>query len=171
MPTTEELSEWRRCPRCGARLERSEGSVSCPACGLSVYANPAPTASALLLDGDGRVLLARRADEPGKGLWDLPGGFMAEGEEPLETLRRELREEAGVEIEPQEFLGGLPDRYGETGPWTINLYWTARIVSGEPEPSDDVASFEWFERKALPARTGFAFANTVEILDRWGAKS
>jgi ADP-ribose pyrophosphatase YjhB (NUDIX family) len=141
--------------------------VSCPACGLSVYASPAPTASALVLDGDGRVLLARRAGEPGKSLWDLPGGFMEEGEEPLETLRRELREEAGVEIEADEFLGGVPDRYGDGGHWTVNLYWAARIVSGVPEASDDVESFRWFEPAELPGWDEFAFANTVEILQRW----
>lgn len=144
--------------------------MSCPSCGLAVYATPAPTASAIVLDGDGRLLLARRAGAPGEGLWDLPGGFMDEGEEPLETLRRELREEAGVEVAPGEFLDGLPDRYGKEGGWTINLYWTARIESGEPAASDDVAAFAWFRPGELPPEQDFAFANTVEILRRYGAK-
>ena len=94
MPTSEELAGWRACPRCETGLEHGEGAVSCPACGLVVYATPAPTASALVLDRDGRFLLARRAGDPGKGLRDSPGGFMDEGEGPLETLRRELHEEA-----------------------------------------------------------------------------
>ena len=170
MPTTEELADWRVCPRCEASLERNEGSVFCPSCGLSVYANPAPTASALVLDDQGRVLLARRAGDPGEGLWDLPGGFMDQGEAPLETLRRELREEAGVDLEIGDYFDATPDRYGENGPWTMNLYWLARIPSGEPEPSDDVAEFAWFAPGALPRRDEFAFRNTVEILDRWGGK-
>lgn len=144
--------------------------MSCPACGLVVYATPAPTASALVLDRDGRFLLARRAGDPGKGLWDIPGGFMDEGEGPLETLRRELHEEAGVEVEPGEYLDGLPDRYGEDGGWTINFYWSARIPSGEPEASDDVAEFAWFSPGELPPEHLFAFANTVELLRRRGAK-
>jgi ADP-ribose pyrophosphatase YjhB (NUDIX family) len=170
MPTAEELAGWRACPRCGTELEHEERSVSCFSCGLAVYASPAPTASAIVLDAERRVLLAQRAGDPGKGLWDLPGGFMDEGEEPLETLRRELREEAGVDVEPLAYVGALPDRYGEGGGWTMNLYWSARIVSGEPEPSDDVAAFAWFETDELPPPEQFAFRNTVEILCRFGAK-
>jgi ADP-ribose pyrophosphatase YjhB (NUDIX family) len=169
MATAEQLGEWRACPRCGAALEHDERSVSCPACGLQEYANPAPTASALVHDGDGNLLLARRAGDPGKGLWDLVGGFMDEGEEPLETLRRELREETGCDIEVGEFLGGLPDRYGDGGIWTINFYWEATL-SGEPQPGDDVAELVWFPRDELPPRSEFAFANTIALLERAGAR-
>lgn len=170
MPTTDELAAWERCPRCGAGLEHEETSVACPSCGLSVYANPASTASGLVVDGAGAVLLARRAGEPKQGLWDLPGGFIDEGETGEEALRRELREEAGVDVEPGAFVGALPDRYGDEGPWTINLYWEARIVSGEPAPADDVVELAWFPRKELPPRDEFAFANTIGILERWGGR-
>jgi 8-oxo-dGTP diphosphatase len=160
---------WQHCPSCAGPLEIDGSTVLCRACGRSVYANPAPTASALVLDAEGRVLLARRAGDPGEGLWDLVGGFMDEGEEPLATLRRELEEETGTQIEPLEFLGGFPDQYGEGGIWTINFYWTARIVSGDPEPSDDVAALEWFGPDELPADAEFAFRNTVQVLQEWRA--
>ena len=111
----------------GARAE-------CAACGFRAYANPKPTACAVFADDDGRVLLARRADEPSKGKWDLPGGFLDEGEHPLDALRRELREETGLEVEPGEFLGIWMDRYGddEDAHATLNLYWAARVLGGEP---------------------------------------
>lgn len=169
MATSAALAEWQSCPRCGAALEHGAHVVSCPACGLQEYANPAPTANAVVLDDQGRVLLARRAHDPGQGLWDLLGGFMDEGEEPLETLRRELREEAGLEIEVGDFLGGIPDRYGQEGTWTVNLYWTVRVAAGDPEPADDVAELAWVPTGSLPPRREFAFANTVELLDRFGA--
>jgi ADP-ribose pyrophosphatase YjhB (NUDIX family) len=162
---------WQDCPRCAGPLEIEGSTASCSACGRKVYANPAPTASALVLDAQGRVLLARRAGDPGEGLWDLLGGFMEEGEEPLATLRRELEEETGTEIEPLEFLGGFPDRYGDGGIWTINFYWTARILSGDPEPSDDVAALEWFRPDELPPGGEFAFRNTVEVLQEWRARA
>lgn len=169
MATSAQLAEWRACPRCLTPLERGERSVRCPSCGLEEHANPAPTVSALIRDDRGRILLSRRAVEPGAGLWDLLGGFLDEGEEPLEGLRRELLEETGLGIEPGEFLGGIPDRYGENGNWTVNFYWAARLGSGDPRPADDVAELAWFPADALPAREQFAFANTVELLDRIGA--
>jgi ADP-ribose pyrophosphatase YjhB (NUDIX family) len=161
------LAGWKSCPRCGHQLERAERSVHCSNCGLAVYANPAPTASALLLDEEGKVLLARRAQDPGADLWDLLGGFVDEGEAPLAALKRELREETGLEIEPGEFLGGYPDRYGEDGIYTLNLYWTARVLGGELELDDEIAEVAWFSMDELPARSEFAFPNTVEALEDW----
>ena len=169
MPAASDLASWRACPRCGEALEHEDGSVRCAACGLSVYANPAPTASAIVLDGGGRVLLARRAAEPGKGRWDLLGGFIDEGEDPLAALRRELAEEIGLEVEPGDFVGGFPDRYGEDGPPTLNFYWAAQL-EGKPQPSEEIAELRWFEPDALPERDQFAFANTVEALRAWREK-
>jgi ADP-ribose pyrophosphatase YjhB (NUDIX family) len=161
------LAGWKSCPRCGHDLERGVRSVHCPNCGLAVYANPAPTASALVVDEEGKVLLARRAQDPGSGMWDLLGGFVDEGEPPLDALKRELKEETGLEIEPGEFLGGYPDRYGDEGIYTLNLYWTARVVGGELELDDELEEIAWFAADELPARDEFAFSNTVEALEDW----
>jgi 8-oxo-dGTP diphosphatase len=169
MATAAQLADWRSCPRCKTPLDHGERSVSCSSCGLEEYANPAPTATALVRDGEGRILLARRAGDPGRGLWDLPGGFIDEGEEPLETLRRELREETGVEIAVGDFLGGIADTYGAGGIHTVNLYWAATVAGGEPQPADDVAELAWCPPAALPPRGEFAFANTIELLERAGA--
>jgi ADP-ribose pyrophosphatase YjhB (NUDIX family) len=170
LPTVSHLDEWRFCPRCAAEVEidREEGKVECEACGFRTYANSEPTASALCVDDDGRLLLARRAGAPFEGDWDLPGGFLEEGEHPLDAVRRELKEEAGVEIEPLDFLGVWIDRYSEddSGPATLNFYWTARIVEGEPEPDDDVAELRWFDPDEI-SRHGLAFRHLPEVLARW----
>jgi ADP-ribose pyrophosphatase YjhB (NUDIX family) len=136
------LRGWTTCPRCRHELEREEKSVSCPTCGLAVYANPAPTASGLVLD--------------------------EEGEEPLAALRREIDEETSLEIEPVDFLGGFPDRYGADGIHTLNFYWTARITGGELELDDDeLAEVAWFHPEELPDPAEFAFRNTLEALEAW----
>lgn len=143
--------------------------MRCPACGLVVYAKPAPAVCALVVDERGRVLLGRRAREPVAGTWDVLGGFMDEWEQPLDTLRRELLEETGLEVEPAEFVGAASDRYGEEGNATLSLCWTARIVRGEPEAADDVAELRWFAPHELPPREELAFANTALFLDAWRA--
>lgn len=118
-----------------------------------------PAVSALVADELGRILLARRAHEPARGRWDTPGGFLDEAEEPEAALRRELREETGVEIEIGEFVGIYPDTYGEEdeAPYVLNLVWEVRIASGELEPADDVSELRWFSPPALPPDEELAF--------------
>jgi len=163
-----ELEGWTFCPRCRSELAGNRARLTCPACGFVVYASSKPTAGALCVE-DGRVLLARRAAEPFEGRWDIPGGFLEEGEDPVAGLRRELKEETGLDVEPQRFLGVWMDRYGgdSTAEATLNLYWTARIVAGDPEPADDVSELRWFDRDALPGPNELAFENVPLVLAAW----
>ena len=163
-----ELDGWRLCPRCGAELGGDAARLACDACGFIVYASSKPTAGALCAD-NGRLLLARRAHPPFEGFWDIPGGFLNEGEDPLDGLRRELKEETGLKIEPQRFFGLWMDRYGSdsTADATLNLYWTARVVGGQAAPADDVSELRWFGRDELPAANELAFENVPLVLAAW----
>ena len=133
------------------------------------YAGSQPTASAVVRDDAGRILLARRAGEPEAGKWDLPGGFLDEGEHPLDGLHRELREETGLEIEPLELVAIELDVYGDgpEAPATLNLYWTARPVAGEPEAADDVSELRWFAPEELPGDAELAFRGNARVLARF----
>jgi NAD+ diphosphatase len=164
-----ELDGWRFCARCGSEVTPEEGRADCSACGFVYYASSKATASAVCVDDRTRVLLARRAHEPFQGCWDLPGGFLEEGEHPLDCLVRELREETGLEVEPLEFVGVWMDRYPYRGDVrsTLNLYWTARVVRGSPAPADDVTELEWFAADELPDENQLAFDNIAEVLRTW----
>jgi 8-oxo-dGTP diphosphatase len=164
-----ELSRWRFCPVCASELRVEEGTrAECPECGFRAWASSKPTACAVVVGDDGRVLLVRRAGEPFRGYWDLPGGFLEEGEHPLDALRRELREETGLEVEPGEFIGVWIDRYGdaEDAHATLNLYWKALVLSGEPSAADDVSELRWFPPDELPPPTELAF-HIAEVLAAW----
>ena len=165
------LTGWRHCPRCGSPLSSGEGFATCPACGSTYYASSSPAAAALVLDDEGRVLLGRRALEPDKGLWDLPGGFVDEDEHPLDALRRELREETGLEVEPGAFVTAYTDRYGsaEDDTATLNLLWEASVVGGEPHPDDDVAELRWFALDELPEDEEIAFGALPAVIRAWVA--
>ena len=120
-----------------------------------------------MLDGEGRVLLGRRGIEPFLGLWDTPGGFVEVGESLEECVRRELREEAGVEVEVGRLIASVPDTYGPTGDATLNAFFECRLLSGDPQPDDDVAELRWFAPDALPAAEELAFACVRAALATW----
>jgi ADP-ribose pyrophosphatase YjhB (NUDIX family) len=150
------LDSWRFCPVCGEAIEKVENRVECPACGYVGYANPVPGAEAVCFDERGRVLLGRRGLDPGKGLWDLPGGFLHEDEHPLDGLRREIREETGLEVDPIDFIGFWLEPYDER--IVLCLTWTAS-VSGEPRAADDLVELRWFEPDELPSAAELAFTH------------
>jgi ADP-ribose pyrophosphatase YjhB (NUDIX family) len=128
-----------------------------------------PTANAIVVDAAGHVLLGRRAREPEQGKWDVLGGFVDEGEEPEAALRRELREETGLDVEPERFLGVWLDVYGEGdgAVSTLNLVWTARVAGGEMSPADDVAELAWFAPTELPPPEECAFDCVHAMLSAW----
>jgi 8-oxo-dGTP diphosphatase len=167
------VDRWQYCPYCRTELEHSFERVSCPACRFVAHSNSEPTACALVTDGEGRLLLVRRARDPYAGTWDLPGGFLEETEHPLDALRRELREETALEIEPVDFFGIWLDRYGrgDDVATTLNIYWTARVAGGEARAGDDAAELGWFPRDRLPPDDEIGFPNVRKVLRAWHAQS
>jgi ADP-ribose pyrophosphatase YjhB (NUDIX family) len=155
------LDGWRFCPICGEAIEKVEDRAECSSCGYIGYANAVPGAEAVCFDESGRVLLGRRASDPGAGLWDLPGGFLHEEEHPLAALRREIREETGLEIEPLRFLGFWLEPYD--GRIVLCLSWAARAI-GEARAGDDLSALQWFERDELPGPAELAFTHYPEVL-------
>ena len=158
------LDGWRFCPRCGGPVERAEGYAACLACGQVYWANAAPAVQGLVV-ADGRVLLGRRGIEPSIGKWDIPGGFLAEDEHPLDALRRELLEETGLEVEPAEFLLATLDPYFDR--IVLGLTWLARVVGGTPRAGDDLVELRWFARSELPEAADVAFAGQLDVLSVW----
>lgn len=134
------------CPACATRLGEvdGEGGAHCPSCGRDWYRGSAPTAGAAIVH-DGRALVTQRAREPEKGRFDVPGGFLRAGEEPIDGLRREVREELGVEIDASvgDCLSIVPHTYGPEGDFVLAIGFKATLVSGDPSPADDVADFRW----------------------------
>ncbi len=70
----------------------------CESCDFEFYLNVAAAVAALITDEEGRLLVVVRAEEPRKGMWDLPGGFADPGESAEEALGRELAEELGLVV-------------------------------------------------------------------------
>ncbi len=100
-------ANFRFCPRCGQLLVEQDAfgrlRPVCVACGFVHFRDPKVAAAVLLSDND-RVLLIRRAVDPGRGLWALPAGFVEIGELPDEAAAREALEETGLHVEIGDLL-------------------------------------------------------------------
>lgn len=166
---------WRWCPRCRSELTHAPREheaadvLHCPSCGLVIYDNPAPTASALVVR-DGLLLLTRRARPPEQGLWDVPGGFIEPLEHPQDAVRRELREETGLEIGVGPLTGIFTDVYGDGGVATLNLYYAATVLGGDEQPADDVSEIGWFPLDQVPLDE-IAFENGRQAIVAFVQKS
>jgi len=97
---------------------------------------------------DDKILLVKRANEPNKGKWSVPGGLVRIGEKLKDALRREILEELGVEID----IGDVAcvtdeifyDRDGNVEYHYIVIDFYANIIAGEPKAMSDAEEVEWF---------------------------
>jgi ADP-ribose pyrophosphatase YjhB (NUDIX family) len=100
-----------------------------------------------------RVLLIRRGGEPLKGEWSIPGGLLEVGEELAEAVRRELKEETGLEVEPLEIIAAF-DRIMREGRRVkyhfVIIDYVCRLKRGRLHPASDVLEARWVRREDLP---------------------
>jgi len=154
------------CPYDGTKLSRltslHDGHAFCPVCQFVDFENPRPCVAVLIFGRDGRVLLARRGVQPRKGKWDIPGGFVNAGESAEQAVIRETLEETNLRIRLVDYLGSIPDVYGNRAVQTLNFCFAAAVISGKPQPKSDVAELCWFSRSDLPSQ--MAFKHQQQIL-------
>jgi ADP-ribose pyrophosphatase YjhB (NUDIX family) len=142
----------RFCPSCGAAASPgNSGPFDCNACGLHLYFNPAVAAAAFVRRADGRWLFIRRARNPGLGRLAPPGGFIDMNETAEDAVRREVREEVGLELAGVRFLASHPNHYEYRGvnyP-VLDLFFTASSAGGTGTASDEVAGLEWLSAQEV----------------------
>lgn len=151
------VGAFTHCPFCATALEPvtagSETRPGCPACGFIHYRNPAPAVSILILDGD-RVLLGRRQNEPGKGAWALPSGYVEWEDDFLGAAVREAREETGLDVVPQAIVN-VASSFVSPRYHFLGVYLTATVAAGAAfaaQPGDDLDAVAWYSvHGPLPA--------------------
>lgn len=157
------LTQVNHCPRCGTKVthEHKFGKERpvCPDCGWIYFADP-KVAAAVLVEQDGRVLLVRRVNEPFRGMWTLPAGFVDAEEDPARAAERECYEETRLTVRVTRVLEVVAGREHPRGADFIIVY-AAEVESGTPIPGDDADAVDWFERSNLPP---LAFKATQKIL-------
>jgi len=100
-----------------------------------------------------RALLIRRASEPLKGQWSIPGGMLELGEGLAEGVQRELKEETGLDVEPLEIVAAF-DRITREGERVKYHYvivdYVCRLKGGKLKPASDVTDARWVRREEMP---------------------
>jgi ADP-ribose pyrophosphatase YjhB (NUDIX family) len=140
------LEDVRFCPRCAAEATvRFPRSITCPHCGYGAYYHPKPVACGIPATTEGRIVLMRRATEPGRGLWTMPGGFVDLGESVEDAARREIAEELGIEVA----LGELIGVYSSSSDRTVVVVFAAAAL-GEPRTTEEAMEVRAFERTDIP---------------------
>ena len=115
----------------------------------------------LAYDEVGRLLLVQRANEPGRGLWSVPGGRVEPGEDDAAALVREMREETGLDVTPDVLVGRV-----QRGPFAIADYQCV-VVDGPLRAGDDALNARFVDRAtmaALPLVDGL-----LDALTEWNA--
>jgi ADP-ribose pyrophosphatase YjhB (NUDIX family) len=159
------FEEVNYCLRCGHPVELEEhfGKLrpSCPNCGWIYFADPKVAVAALIEQGD-QILLVRRVNDPQRGLWTLPAGFVDAGEDPAQAIVRECLEETGLHVQVMGLLDVLAGQEHSRGAHILIVY-RASVLSGTAHPGDDADALAYFSRSQLPE---LAFSTTRQILEK-----
>jgi ADP-ribose pyrophosphatase YjhB (NUDIX family) len=156
--------EYRFCPKCGGALDskalkqNEPERLVCRLCEFVFFLNP-KVAAGTLFQVEGKLVLLKRAIEPGYGKWGFPSGYVDRGETVVEAAIRETREEAGVDVRLRELL----DVYSYAGSPIVVVVYAADIVSGEPRADDESLELKAFASSDIPWEE-LAFPSTRDAL-------
>jgi len=157
--------DYRFCPACGGALEKRSLKASdpdrlvCAACGFVFYLDPKVAVGTIITTDDSRLVLVRRAIEPGYGLWVFPGGFVDRGEELPKAAIREAREESGLEVR----LDRLVNIYSYPDAAVIIVVYAATAMTGELCGDEECLEARLFRADEIPWDE-LAFRSTREAL-------
>ena len=159
---------YRFCPTCGGVLRGrtlkagDPERLVCASCGFVFYIDPKVAVGTIIRTADDRLVLVRRAIEPGYGLWVFPGGYVDRGEQLIEAALREAREECGLDIRVDKLF----NIYSYAGTAPIIIVYTATIAGGELCTDEECLEARLFTVDEIPWNE-LAFRSTREALDEY----
>ena len=157
--------EYRFCPACAGPLAKRSLKATdpdrlvCATCGFVFYLDPKVAVGTIITAPDSRLVLVRRAIEPGYGLWVFPGGFVDRGEEVTRAAIREAREESGLDVR----LDRLVNVYSYPDAAVIIVVYAATATGGELCADEECLEARLFAADELPWDQ-LAFRSTREAL-------
>ena len=164
------LDKFSYCPVCGGSHfdVNNFKSKRCQDCGFTYYANPCSATAAFIVNDHQEMLVVRRGKEPAKGTLDLPGGFVDMYETVEDGMRREIKEETGLDVKDIQYLFSSPNvyEYSGMGIHTLDMDFLVRIHgdSVAVTAADGAAEAFWIPIKDVnPAEFGLASIRNAVI--------
>lgn len=165
------LDIFHYCPVCGSAAFEINNfkSKKCRDCGFTYYANPCSATAAFIVNERDEMLVVRRAKEPAKGTLDLPGGFVDMYETVEEGMRREIKEETGLDVTDIQYLFSSPNVYvySGMGVHTLDMDFLVPVRSdanATPHAADDAADAFWIPISEVnPAEFGLTSIRNAVI--------
>ncbi len=164
-PSLDDSHGYRFCPRCGGPLESrllraaDPPRLVCTRCGFVFYLDPKVAVGTIIRTADARLVLVRRAIEPGYGKWVFPGGYVDRGEPLTLAAMREAREESGLEVR----LDGLVNVYSYPGRTPVIVVYAATATGGTLAVDEESLESAEVEPADIPW-DDLAFRSTREAL-------
>ena len=125
------------------------------------YKSPKLTADGAIIK-EGKILLIERKNEPFKGKWALPGGFVEYGEKVEDAVVREVSEETGLDTKIIDIVGVYSDPTRDPRGHIVTVVYLLDILDGELKGSDDAADAKFFDLNDLPE---LAFDHNIILKD------
>lgn len=146
-------------------------NYECGNCGWHFWNNAKATATTIFLNNDGQILFAKRAVDPKKGMYDIPGGFLEYNENAYDAAIREVYEESGVTIKKPELLGVWKNEYLPDQVSTCDLMFVVTEWDGDFVPQDDVEAFEWKPIEFIGSKQfAWSYPGMIEQLQAFAAR-
>lgn len=161
---------YKYCPLCSASLTINGKPVQCDECGYSMYFSPVAAVGGLVVNQHDELLFVRRAKDPGKGKWGLPGGFVDAGESCEEATVREVVEETQLRVTETNYLCSFPNEYtyqGLTSP-VIDVFYLCKVETLDNVTVDqhELDGFEWSQPDQAHL-DNMAFLSNRKAIERW----
>ena len=157
---------YKFCTSCKTELVPRDGFKQCPKCQKQYFFNARPTITLILTNSKSEVLLTKRAHEPFKDWWDLPGGFVEEGETLEQAVKRELKEETSLTVTDLKYLGSIPEDYhfrNEIIPIVAAAFSGVANDNEKVVVADDVSDYKFVPIQEVDIES-IAFDNQREFL-------
>lgn len=141
------------CPQCGHKTKEISSFVrKCIACNFLVFNVTRVTVQIIVENEKGEILFLKRNQQPLKGTWNTPGGFL----EPHETLeaaaKRELKEETGISVKKLFYFGSYPDSYfhQNVDGWILAVGFFVRLKNPKLKLNSESSEAIFFDKKKIP---------------------